>query len=139
VINPYKGYKVFGPYLDKRYGRKVVILESKTTKRRTSTSYARYLMSMKLGRLLKSNEEVEHKDDVRLNDSIDNLRIVQRHRSSARNRPKHWVTLICPNCKIEFKREFYQTNEAKGGKYPTSCTRSCAVGYRHKMDKIKGV
>lgn len=44
--------------------------------KRTTISYARYLMSVKLKRFLTVEETVDHIDNDRTNDSIENLQIL---------------------------------------------------------------
>lgn len=58
-------------------------------KERTTISYARYLMSVKLNRFLDRNEEVDHIDNDKTNDSIENLQIL----SSKENKEKFLRTL----------------------------------------------
>lgn len=56
-------------------GRKLVIFV-KNGKSVKGTPYARYLMAVKLGRFLRSDEQVDHIDNDKTNDSIDNLQIL---------------------------------------------------------------
>lgn len=42
------------------------------------TSYARYLMAVKLGRYLTKDEQVDHIDNDKTNDNIDNLQVLSR-------------------------------------------------------------
>lgn len=55
--------------------RRVVALIKKD-KSRTSISYARYLMSCELKRYLNRDEQVDHVDNNKLNDIIENLQIL---------------------------------------------------------------
>jgi HNH endonuclease len=134
MINPYDGYKVYGPYLHKKEGRRMIVLVSGI--HRTSTSYARYLMSMKLGRLLDPLEEVDHKDDNKLNDDINNLQILNHQQNSSKNRSPTMITLVCPWCNNEFERERRQVLH-KPRKYPACCSRSCAGKYQRKMELLE--
>lgn len=45
---------------------------------RTTISYARYLMSVKLGRFLKDDEHVDHIDHDKTNDTLRNLQLINR-------------------------------------------------------------
>lgn len=45
---------------------------------RTTIAYARYLFSVKIGELVPPNLEVDHKDNDKTNDSIDNLQLLTR-------------------------------------------------------------
>lgn len=62
-----KGYLVVNPE-----GRKTLILYN-SSKDRSSTQYARYLLAVKLGRYLHEDETVDHIDDDIENDDISNL------------------------------------------------------------------
>lgn len=103
--------------------RRVVLLQKKDGTR-TSTSYARYIMSVALGRYLTNEEEVDHIDDDKLNDVISNLQILTPKENRAKNRTKTYVELLCPGCNTPFIREKNQTHLSKGG-YFSSCSRKC--------------
>ena len=55
--------------------RKIVCLYCDNNTRKT-ISYARYLMSIKLGRELTDEETVDHIDNDKTNDSMDNIQIL---------------------------------------------------------------
>lgn len=74
-----KGYIVTNPE-----GRKTVILYN-SQKDRTSTSYARYIMSVHLGRFLTPSEHVDHIDEDKTNDDIDNLQLLTQTENSKKN------------------------------------------------------
>lgn len=69
--------KVYGPYLDKKAGRKIVRIRYSDGSIKT-TSNARFLMEQHLGRELDKSEEVDHKDDDRVNDDISNLQLMSK-------------------------------------------------------------
>lgn len=48
---------------------------------RTTISYARYLMSIKLGMFISSEFEVDHKDNDKTNDDIDNLQLLTQQQN----------------------------------------------------------
>ena len=56
-------------------GRRTLTLYNNNANR-SSTQYARYLLSVKLGRYLTKDEEVDHIDGDKTNDSISNLQIL---------------------------------------------------------------
>ena len=93
---------VYGPYTRKD-GRKHVVLYDPITQERTTVSYPKYLMEQKLGRPLKPNETVDHKDGDFTNDAPDNLRIKTRSENAKlgvkRNKPQ---IFNCPTCSISF-------------------------------------
>lgn len=132
-MNPYADYKVYGPYLHAGQGRRFVYLVKPG--HRTSTSYARYLMGIHLGRLLTNKEEVDHKDDNKLNDDLDNLVVVSKQENRAKGRKRTMVELTCPTCLTKFTRERKNTHLVKGGKIPTCCSRSCSGVYQHLVNR----
>ena len=131
----YDGYAVYGPYGSKR---KIVVLVSPG--HRTTMSYARYLMSLHLGRELTDDEEVDHVDDDCMNDVIENLQILTPEENRAKqNRlrlQRSLVTLVCPECGKEFTRprRYTHLSPAKSTA-PSCCSRSCSVSYQNKRRK----
>jgi hypothetical protein len=127
---PYLGYIVYGPIFHKKEKRNMVVLYPKpgTSLRRSSTSYARYLVSIKLGRKLTQDEEVDHIDDNSMNDSIKNLKLItpeNNRKKAAMKQSSAMLELKCPHCQKTFTRERRQTHLAKSGLF-TACSRHCA-------------
>lgn len=58
-------------------GRRIITF-IKDKKSVAGMAYARYLMSVKLGRFLSKDETVDHIDENKLNDKIENLQILSR-------------------------------------------------------------
>lgn len=103
-----------------------------------STSYARYLMSIKLGHMVPDHLQVDHKDDDKTNDDINNLQLL----TPEQNRLKEYNRYIenenisygyeCAHCGINFilsnrevtTRLFQKTERA-------FCSRSCAATFNH--------
>lgn len=131
----YKGYKVYGPYLHAKEGRYYVqlVVPGSKANHRTTISYARYLMTMHLGRLLTDDEQVDHIDDNKLNDDFSNLQILTRKENAAKGRSRAMVDLICPNCGVAFSRERRQTHLTKGHGSRTFCSRRCSGQYKFKV------
>jgi HNH endonuclease len=135
----YDGYAVYGPYGSKR---KIIVLVSPG--HRTTMSYARYLMSLHIGRELADDEEVDHVDDDCLNDAIDNLQILtpeqNREKQNRLRLERSLVTLTCPECHNEFTRPRQNTNLRPGGPPgPSCCSHSCSASYHNKRRKRRGV
>jgi hypothetical protein len=123
---PFEGFLVYGPTLHKGEGRRYVFLVDPNDKHhRTTLSYARYLMSVHLGRRLDRTEEVDHKDNNRLNDTLDNLQILTplaNHQKSAK--PRTFVDLTCTFCRKVFKRR--KGNEPAPNRVKVSyCNHKC--------------
>ena len=109
-----------------------VAMRHKTTGARRTILYSKFLMSVHCGRLLGRDEEVDHLDGNRLNDTIENLEVVTRRENLARqaaNRTRSMVVLTCPRCQKEFARERRQTHIVKGGN-PSCCSRHCGSKVR---------
>ena len=74
---PYKSIWKCGYIVTNKENRKNVILYNSNNDRST-VSYARYLMSVYLGRFLDKDEEVDHIDNDKTNDSFNNLQILSK-------------------------------------------------------------
>lgn len=132
--NPYKGYKVYGPYPDRSQpGRLIMTLVSPT--RRTTTPYPRYLMALKLGRLLTALEHVDHINDDRSDNRIENLQILTPAENHRKGKEKPPIQVICPNCNLTFLRKRRNLREARGAviRVPTCCSRSCSRRMQSKL------
>ena len=74
--SPYEGYKFYGPYYHKKQNRYRIKLKNLITNRYVIIEFARYRMSVKLGRKLKRYELVDHVNQNPSDDRIENLRIL---------------------------------------------------------------
>jgi hypothetical protein len=126
--NEYKLYKVFHQKEQRWYAQLV-----KTNGERTTVSYARYLMSVKLKRFLTDKEEVDHKDDNKQNDDINNLQLLTKKENNEKSQKDvTFIDLICPVCGKEFKRTTQRVLfKLQHGKQPC-CSRSCGGIYSHQ-------
>lgn len=137
-----KGIKLESPFEDClgyeqiQQGRKYMYLWNTTTKKGRSISFARYLVSVKEGRILAVDEHVDHIDGDNTNDAIDNLQILspaENNRKSVIQNGLSKVEIVfrCPVCKTIMVREAQRVvHKLDKGIVPT-CSRRC--GY------IKGV
>ncbi len=104
---------------------------------RTSTAYARYLMSCHLKRYLTKDECVDHVDNNKLNDVIENLQILTIKENSIKsvthlNKTAKDIKLVCPVCNVVFHRPAKNVNfKLKQGKKIT-CSRRCGGINSHK-------
>ena len=71
---PYNTVWKYGYVTINRDNRRTLLLVGDT--KRSSTQYARYLLSVKLGRFLTKDETVDHIDGDKTNDNLDNLQIL---------------------------------------------------------------
>ena len=137
IIGERNGWLVYGPYTRKD-NRKVVVLyeKDKSIPRHTSISYAKYLLEIKIGRLLEPHETADHIDEDKTNDDPANLQIlslvenVRKHAAS-----KECITtyeFICPVCKNTAVKliRYVKHNKKRGSKGPY-CSRSCAGKASH--------
>ena len=134
---PYENYWVYSPVMSKTEGRRVVVLRHRRTKRMTSMSLARYMLSTHLGRRLARAEHVDHVDGDKSNDVLENLQVLTPEENNRKHRlqqqtTKHMLKLRCPACRKVFTREFRQTHRAKHGKF-TACSRGCAGTLRQRL------
>ena len=88
-------------------GRKLITLK-KFNGELVGTSYARYIMAVKLGRFLTDQEEVDHIDNNKTNDDPNNLQILTPEQNREKQR-LHYINnvqqkfeLVCPNCGCNF-------------------------------------
>lgn len=137
---PYKSLWKHG-YLVESQGRRSVVLVN-TSSDRTTTSYARYLMSVYIGRLLTNGEHVDHINNDKYDDRVDNLQILtlkenNKKRGDAKN--KQFAVIKCPNCKTVFECRVgnCQVSNSKKGMVKC-CSRECAnVFKKNKITKEK--
>ena len=96
--------------------RKTIILFNSSDDR-SSTSYARYLVSTSLGRYLEIDEHVDHIDHDKTNDVLENLQILKPQENAlkeSRRKGRLLVEIKCPECGKIFTRR-------KGNTQAVSC------------------
>lgn len=151
VEQPYaQMYKAGYIYPDKT-GRKMILLVGDSN--RLTTAYARYLMSVKLGRFLEKDETVDHIDDDHTNDSIENLQILSRLDNIKKTpRKRQYVHgtrgcyrwgCRCPKCvavEITYKRHWRELNpdkvRASKERAKTSGTVEKCCAWCHRIFKV---
>lgn len=97
--------------------------------KRTTISYARYLMSVKEKRFLNKNEDVDHIDNNSMNDDINNLQILTKRENIIKGNKKNgrkMVELKCPCCGKIFNRRRGNTHLIRSKKTYTACSRKCS-------------
>lgn len=114
-------------------GRKYVYLVSKTDKR-TLMSYARYLMSVKLNAFLDWRLHVDHINDDKTDDRIENLQIlthaenVKKEAERYRREEMVFVDLKCDECEKEFQvpNRVYQARKKQNTGNRFFCSKECS-------------
>ena len=129
-------------YLVNSQGRNSVCLYNSKTKQRFTTSYARYLMSVHLGRYLNEDEEVDHIDNDKSNDVIENLQILSRQnniRKQASKVGKKRVRYECPVCENIFDVRKGLSHLVVKTKKSMTCSRTCGgkISHMDTEDRIR--
>lgn len=125
--------RVTGPYLHTtgpQKGRKFVTAYY-ADGRKTTKLYSRYLMEEKLGRELDPSETVDHVDEDKTNDSIDNLAVLPLKENIQKNfketRPMKFIEFVCPVCQqTAVKRKANVDKNRRQGKSGPFCSKKCA-------------
>lgn len=121
--------------------RRVVLLVD-FDNNKTSTSYARYLMTCKLKRYLNKDEHVDHIDNNQLNDVVENLQILSpaenNIKMSLHNNIKlaEDIELECPECGTLFKRPSRNIKHKIQNNKKPCCSRQCGGKYSYKTKEI---
>lgn len=123
---PFSDYKVYGPILHKKQNRRMICLVSLDKSHRTTLAYAKFLYSIHLGRILTKDEEVDHKNNNKLDDVLDNLQILTRPANVKKSaKPKTLIPCICTLCGKSFTRRKGTEPGPFGRK--SFCSRSCSA------------
>jgi HNH endonuclease len=123
-----KGYLV----TNKEPRRNVILYNSDSD--RTTISYARYLMSVHLGRFLEKSEQVDHINHNKIDDRIDNYQILtlQENRAKEVARKGRLRSLIkCPVCEETFsiRKGNSQAVDCNKGKV-SCCSKICSNTFK---------
>lgn len=89
--------------------------------------YHRFIMSLYLGRNLKSSEQVHHKDENKLNNSIFNLEILSSSEHAKIHNPSTIGNGICLQCNKEFEKD---------KSHSKFCSHKCDSTYRVKNKEL---
>jgi len=132
-FSEYRLYKVF----HKKENRWQAVLVGKND--RTTLSYARYLMSVHLGRILDKSEHVDHINGDKTDDRIENFQILtpkeNRLKYNALDCPTELVKLKCPICGIDFSRSKSRAYQAIHKDKDQCCSRKCAKIHQYALGK----
>jgi hypothetical protein len=133
---PWEGFYYYTSWSKKDERYYVVLIAAKKVGRRReqhTISKARYLMSVHLGRRLRPEEHVDHVNNIKTDDRIENLQILSIGENTRKymlqaGKANIMLDLVCPICK-----QHYQTMRGKynrklsRGTTPT-CSYACAMG-----------
>lgn len=138
---PYDNYYLYVVHHKKENRNYVVLIPIHPNEglHRTTLSYARYLMSIKLKRFLSSDEQVDHIDNDKTNDSIENLQILTRRENNIKECLRHNKKVLiykCPCCGKTFYRKYSSRNVYKNYK-SICCSRSCAGKFSLEIKKCQ--
>lgn len=139
---PFKSKWKYGYLRNNNDGRKILDLYN-SDKNRTTVSYARYLMSVKLGYEVPDYLQVDHVDNDKTNDSLDNLQLLTSEENITKEANRYieeeqiFYGYECANCNDRFilagrevKNRLYQNIEL------AFCSRSCSVVFRTNNGQI---
>ena len=132
---PYKTRYKFGYLVTNTENRRTLVLYN-SKEDRTSTQYARYLLAVSLGRFLTEEEQVDHIDGDKTNNSIDNLQILSKRDNILKSNKLSDVEMTCPVCKINFTktRSELRGKLEKAFNNDVCCSRTCG-GIKSKQTK----
>jgi len=127
----------FGYLVTNGEGRRTIILFN-SNEERTSTSYARYLVSVKEGRYLSKEEHVDHIDNDKTNDCLNNLQILslkENNKKESERRGRLMVEMLCPCCSKKFSRRKGTTFLVNCYKNRlSSCSKECSYSLNSLSD-----
>lgn len=110
-------------------GRNSVVLYSTITKERTTISNAKYMMSVHLKRHLLKDEHVDHINNDKLDDRIDNFQILslaENNRKQAALKGCAMVEYKCPICEKIFSVKRKNSHYVgKRSQTSITCSKSC--------------
>ena len=136
---PFEGYTLYVVFHKKERRRYACLVHA--DKRRHTVSYARYLMSVHLGRSLGKTEHVDHINDDCLDDRIDNFQLLtpaENAEKHARLLAKRRPSQICPVCACVFTRKLKFVNQALREGRKLCCSRACGGKQSHVTAKSVG-
>lgn len=112
--SPYKELYRFGYIRVRSSDRRKILDLYNSDLDRTSITYARYLASIKEGRVLTDKEHADHEDEDRTNDCPDNIKVLSSKDNILKSTKygRTCVSLTCSLCKKEFKREKRQVKKS---------------------------
>src|ERR1700677_1004454 len=126
---PFECYRVYKSF-QKKEGRFYVTLVPAVGSHRLM-SFARYTLSIKLGRELAADEEADHEDGNKLNDAPENLNPLtrlsnQRKAVHERGVTAQVVEMICPECNLPFQGQMRTVRSRRKAGHNLFCSQTCS-------------
>jgi hypothetical protein len=138
---PYKSLYKSGYIVINKENRRMVLL-SRADKSQTTTSYARYLYSVKLGHLVPDDLHVDHINDDCTDDRIENFQLLtpEQNRLKQEQKYREYIqikhNMICNNCNKPFVLTDRQLKmKQKAGIKNFYCDKECFTEYSKKNFK----
>ena len=136
--------RVYGPYANpSNDGRSHIILFDGGENSRT-VSWPKAMMEVKLGRLLRDDEQVDHVDDDPTNDAYENFQLLTPSANMLKMRIRNDLVakvgdFTCPQCGSPFQRKmkYVTSNQGKQNKVGPFCGRSCAGLFNQQAGVVK--
>lgn len=125
---PFSHFYKLGYVVVNGENRRHVVLFN-TQEDRTIISYAKYLMCVKLGYIISPEFEVDHIDDDKTNDHIDNLQVLTKQQNIAKSNNLRTILrwFNCCICGNAFSLTGKQLGQRTNKETPT-CSKIC--GYK---------
>lgn len=123
---PFKSKWLKGYLRSMKDGRKLLDLVN-CSKHRTTISYARYLFSVNIGYVVPDEFHVDHINEDRTDDRLDNYQLLTPSQHASKN--AKFVVLKCPCCNVEFEKPTGIYKQLLKNRTNTFCSRNCNGKY----------
>lgn len=128
-------WNAYGPYISNQDGRARIVLYD--GKKRKTRQYAKILIEIKLGRLLNDTETVDHIDEDKTNDDVDNLQILTKEENSFKSSIKVLYPIVnCVWCNKSFRLRKDQLKKSSGPFCGKTCTGKFGSSVRSKTSSV---
>jgi hypothetical protein len=99
----------------------------------------RVVIENELGRLLNSQEDVHHINEIKTDNRIENLEVLPRSEHARKHAKPVFASTICPNCSKQFhlKPSVLRLRGRRNKSGKVFCTRSCGTFFIKKNEKTE--